>query len=66
MHHLPKRVPGVGLAELEAAIDRREFHRLRPEERAVPYPPRVPRSGYVVPGREGLEDVAACLRRLIA
>lgn len=66
MRHLPKRAPGVGLADLEAAIDRGEFHRPTSGGRAIPYPARVPRSGYVVPGREGLEDVAACLRRLIA
>ncbi|MBT2397944.1 hypothetical protein [Streptomyces sp. ISL-100] len=67
---LPKRTPGEALAELEAAVDRREFHRLTPGDTVgfsnkVPLPPSVPRGPYTKPTRAMLTDVEAGLRRVL-
>ncbi|GGU49248.1 hypothetical protein GCM10010289_82280 [Streptomyces violascens] len=67
---LPKRHPRDGAAELEAAVTRREFFRLTPEECPLPQwlklPPRaVPTRTTVTPTRSVLGVVeAALLRRL--
>jgi hypothetical protein len=68
---LPKRAPRDGVTEIEAAVARREFHRLVPGDTVafsnkVPLPAWSPRGGYVVASRSQLQEVRAGLERLIS
>lgn len=60
---------GDDVTELDSAIDRRDFHRLRPEVGGDTFPfwadvpDWVPRRGYARPTRDVLRAVEAGLRR---
>lgn len=58
--HLPQRLPRDGTADLEAAVTRREFFRLTPEE--YPLPPWLTLPTYVVPTRTTTTPTRPMLR----
>lgn len=61
---LPKRIRRDGVAELEAAVTRREFHRLTAEE--YPLPPWLTLPAYAVPTRTTRTPTRSVLRAVEA
>ncbi|WP_214909515.1 hypothetical protein [Streptomyces sp. ISL-99] len=61
---LPKRLPRDGAADLEAAVQRREFYRLTPD--VVPLPAWLPLPLHAVPTRETTTPTRCLLRAVEA